>query len=221
MICRACNTKMKSQQTHCPNCGRPAAKGSLAAPTQKVQLSPSTVQDPKALELDEQVTPKRILRAHEQGPDRKAESQEAANREAGEARPAPANSLSPRRVREALAAKPDLLEKGLRLHRDERMLADGCLTTDVGDIDLLAVDDAGALVVVLIARSDKGGELVSEILQRIGWVRKHIAESEQEVRGLVLLQSSPEDLGYAAAAVANSVSFKTYRMSIVLEDIDI
>ena len=118
-------------------------------------------------------------------------------------------------------AEPDLLEKGLRLHRSERMQPDGRLTTDVGDIDLLAVDDAGALVVVLIADSDKGGELVSEILPRIGWVSKHISQPEQEVRGLVLLQSSPEDLGYAAAAVTGSVSFKTYRMSILLEDIDI
>ncbi len=199
MICRACNTKMKSQQTHCPNCGRPAAPGSLAAPTQKMQLSPSNAQDPTELELDEPVAPKKT----------------------GKASPAQTKGLSPERVRETFAAEPDLLEKGLRLHRDKRMQADGRLSTDVGDIDLLAVDNAGALVVVFIAASEKGGELVSEILPRMGWVSKHIAEPEQEVRGLVLLQSSPEDLGYAAAAVASSVSFKTYRMSIVLEDIEL
>ena len=50
---------------------------------------------------------------------------------------------------------------------------------------------------------------------------KHVGEPGQEVRGVVLLRSRPEDLGYAAAAVAGSVSFKTYRMSLVLEDFDI
>jgi len=199
MICRACNTKMKSQQTHCPNCGRPAATGSLATPTRKIPLAPSSAQDPTELELDEPVAPKKT----------------------GKASPSQAKGLSPKRVQETFAAEPALLEKGLRLHDDKRIQPGGRLSTDVGEIDLLAVDDAGALVVVLIADSEKGAELVSEILPRIGWVSKHIAKSKQEVRGLVLLQSRPEDLGYAAAAVASSVSFKTYRMSIVLEDIDI
>jgi len=123
------------------------------------------------------------------------------------------------RVLETLAAEPDLLEEGLRLHRDERMQPDGRYATDVGDIDLLAMDDAGALVVVMIA--DPDDDPVSEILPRIGWVRKHIGARGQEVRGVVLLPTRPKDLGYAAAALAGSVSFKTYRMSLLLEDLDI
>ena len=213
MFCRACNTKMKRLQTHCPNCGRPAAARRAAAPSAKLPLSPSTAHDPTEIELDEPVESERPGEFQKRGRDRRAAETEASHEQA--------SGLSPSRVRETLAAQPDLLEKGLRLHRDERMQTDGHYATDVGDIDLLAVDDAGALVVVLIADHDKGDDLVSEILTRIGWVRKHIGAPQQEVRGVVLMQSGPEDLGYAAAALAGSVSFKTYRLSLVLEDLDV
>ena len=211
MFCRACNTKIKTQQSHCPNCGRPVNVSRTAAPTKTMPLTRSTAQEPTELELDEQVAPAKQRKTLERD---RNEMNPGAGRER-------ASGLSTKRVRETLAAEPELLEAGMRLHRDERMLTDGTYTTDVGDIDLLAVDDAGALVVVLIPDDDKDSELVSEILSRIGWVTKHIGEPGQEVRGLVLLRSEPEDLGYAAAAVASSVSFKTYRMSLVLEDFDI
>ena len=211
MFCRACNTTMKSKQTHCPNCGRPASARHMAEPKTKLPLSPSTANDTGEHELDEPLARERPREFQERGADRRE-----ANRDAGRER---VSGLSISRVRETLAAEPDLLEEGLRLHRDERMQPDGRYATDVGDIDLMAVDDAGALVVVMIA--DKDDDPVSEILPRIGWVRKHVSKTGQEVRGVVLLQSKPEDLGYAAAALAGSVSFKTYRMSLLLEDLDI
>ena len=40
---------------------------------------------------------------------------------------------------------------------------------------------------------------VAEVLQRIGWVRKHVGEGERTVRGIVLCEGAPEDLGYAAS----------------------
>jgi hypothetical protein len=40
------------------------------------------------------------------------------------------------------------------------------------------------------------------------------------VRGLVLLPPMPEDLSYAAAAVAGTVSFRTYRMALSFEELE-
>ena len=41
------------------------------------------------------------------------------------------------------------------------------------------------------------------------------------VRGLILVDETPPDLGYAAAAVANTISIKTYRLTLAFEDVEI
>ncbi len=94
-------------------------------------------------------------------------------------------------------------------------------TTSVGKIDLLARDAAAGWVVVLITESDQCKELVGDLLQLMGWVRKHLSDEEQEVRGIVLVDSVPEDLGYAAAAVSDTVEFKLYRVGLTFEKVDI
>ena len=66
-----------------------------------------------------------------------------------------------------------------------------------------------------------GKELVGDLLQLMGWVRKHLGAKGQEVRGIVLLESLPEDLGYAAAAVANTVEFKRYQLALTFESVDV
>jgi hypothetical protein len=93
--------------------------------------------------------------------------------------------------------------------------------SEVGEIDLLARDDSGGLVVVMVAdETVKGGkELVSDALERIGWVRLQVAESGQEVRAVVLTGAVPDDLSYAAAAVSGTVAFKTYRVAVTFEDV--
>jgi len=123
-------------------------------------------------------------------------------------------------VREILAAQPDRLESGLVAHSDERGSPIGVgFATDVGEIDLLARDASGAFVVVMIGAGEASEDLVREMLLRIGWVRKHMVGNGERVRGTVLLDSKAGDLSYVAAAVADTVAFKTYRLSLVFEDL--
>ena len=129
-------------------------------------------------------------------------------------------------VRRIVAEQPDLVEAGLRVHTDAEDETVGVgFSTAVGDIDLLARDSAGGWVVVVIAEPGDGGvpgkELVGDLLQLMGWVRKHLGAKGQEVRGIVLLESLPEDLGYAAAAVANTVEFKRYQLALTFESVDV
>ena len=129
-------------------------------------------------------------------------------------------------VRRIVAERPDLVEAGLRVHTDAEDETVGVgFSTAVGDIDLLARDSAGGWVVVVIAEPGDGGvpgkELVGNLLQLMGWVRKHLGAKGQEVRGIVLLESLPEDLGYAAAAVANTVEFKRYQLALTFESVDV
>jgi hypothetical protein len=144
-------------------------------------------------------------------------------------RPAPTPSsaepnfeLSPDGIRDLLIARPELIEEGLRIHTDADGAASGArFETSVGKIDLLARDAAAGWVVVLIAESGQGKELVGDLLQLMGWVRKHLSAEGQEIRAVVLVDSVPEDLGYAAAAVSDSVEFKLYRVGLTLEKIDV
>jgi hypothetical protein len=131
-------------------------------------------------------------------------------------------------IRAQLYDRPDCLEDGLSIYTDAKAEPVGInFATEVGTIDLLARDDAGGLVVVLIAKepleneTKSGKDLVSEALERVGWVRKHIAESQQEIRAIVLLDQVPDDISYSAAAVAATVSFKTYRMEISFSDVEV
>jgi RecB family endonuclease NucS len=126
-------------------------------------------------------------------------------------------------LRKLLAKQPDLLEPGLRLVADKKgKPIDAGLATAVGEIDLLARDGSGGFVVVMIAgRGQPGEKFVAEILQRIGWVRKHLGKGKERVRGIVLVEQVPEDLGYASAAVAETVVIKTYRVGLAIEDVEI
>ena len=72
---------------------------------------------------------------------------------------------------------------------------------------------------ILVAEPNRGKELVGDLLQRIGWVRRHLGTSGEEVRGIVLLDSLPDELGYAAAAVADTVEFKIYRLELTFEPV--
>ena len=119
-----------------------------------------------------------------------------------------------------LAGRPELLEAGLRIHSDPQGKSVGVdFSTEVGEIDLLGRDAAGSYVIVMIAERGQAEECIAEVLQRIGWVRKHLATGAERVRGILLLDQPPQSLSYAAAAVADTIAFKTYRMSLSFEDL--
>jgi len=131
-------------------------------------------------------------------------------------------------IRALIHDRPDCLEAGLSIYTDADAEPVGLdFATDVGMIDLLGRDDAGGLVVVMVApdssHSDtvSGKDLVSQALELVGWVRKHIAEPKQEVRAIVLLEQVPDELSYTAAGVSSTVSFKTYRMEINFSDVEV
>ncbi len=131
-------------------------------------------------------------------------------------------------IRALIHDQPDRIEDGLSIFTDAKADPVGVdYECEVGLIDLLAVDDAGGLVAVMIPGRDASGllapakDLVSGALECVGWIRKRLAEPGQEVRAIVLLDSPPEDLSYAAAAVSQTVAFKMYRLELSFSQIEV
>lgn len=131
-------------------------------------------------------------------------------------------AIDAEQLRHLIGEQPDLLESGLRVLGEEgrRQVGIG-YGTEVGEIDLLARSESGDWVIVMVAGDDDGSTLVSDVLHRVGWVRKHLAEPGDRVRAILLLDRVDEALGYAAAAVSDTISFRTWRVSIQFEPVDV
>jgi hypothetical protein len=131
----------------------------------------------------------------------------------------PALTLDPLEVRALIAANPGWIERGLRVYEDGGRPLGAAFATPVGTIDLLARDDAGGLVVAMVAEGEPDKEMVLELLERIGYVRTQIADDGQEVRGLLLVERLPEPVRYAIAAVGDTVSVRTWRIALTFEEL--
>lgn len=233
MNCKVCNTRLGGGEKHCPNCGTTVvgtkASKRSAAKERVSRLTPdaSSAQD-LDLDLDidslddigEDLAPESSSSKSVATPKAKSKPKTGSAR-----RRTPAEPLArpdPDGVRALLAENPALLEDGMSVFRGAGGKSVGAnYSTDVGAIDLLATDAKGGLVVVMIADKGEAEELIPEVLQRIGWVGKHLAEGKRKVRAIVLVEEAPESLNYAAAAVSDTVTFKTYQVSLSFEDLEI
>jgi hypothetical protein len=245
MNCKVCNTRIGSSDRACPNCGSDAPsraayeRQSDPAPLPSADLSTARdeIDDDLGVELEvDDVTGeidegKPAPAAKPPKPARPAPSARRAPPapappKAAPREPAPAPAANPfvapdaRAMRALLADQPGMIEPGLRIYQgdDGKPLGVG-YSSEVGDIDLLATDGSGDLVVVMISEAAQGETLVAEVLQRVGWVRKHVGEGKKRVRGIVLCQEPPAGLSYAAAAVADTVAFKTFRVALTFQDV--
>ena len=219
MNCKVCNTRMSPGDRHCPNCGNDAGPGSTMPGNRKPGPLPSAKmsrasepEDDLELELNE---------VSGESPAPKAKPAPKKTRSA-EKKVAPASPfvLDATGLRGLLAEQPGALEKGLRVFREDGKAVGAGYSSPVGEIDLLATDSSGNIVVVTVMEKNQGDELLGDVLKRLGWARKHLAEGKR-VRGIVLCSDAPEDLSYTAAAVADTVSFKTYRLALDFDDIEI
>lgn len=230
MKCKACSTRMGPGETVCPNCGRstgPKLAPSQAPTLKKGKSSPSNTAGKSAAPNKSTAHRKAATQSKAQRQASAAEeidlelediAEDATNEATRLMQSANSGGIKSSELRAILAEQPELLGEDLSVLTGKKR---GVLfPTDVGEIDLLLVDEVGGLVVVSIPDPDSTGDPVSEVLQRIGWVRKHIAKGRDEVRGIVLLPPMPEDLTYAAAAVAGTVTFCTYQMSITFEELE-
>ena len=226
MYCETCQERLKSGARKCPNCGHATQKGrnlgSGSVRGTTTQTAYSLPLAPQLVEEEPKVAETKAKEAKKQPRPAVRKASPAKKSAPKPSRAEPKFELSPDGIRDLLIARPEWIEEGLCHHTDGDDDAAGArFETSVGRIDLLARDAASGWVVGLVAESGQGKELMGDLLQLMGWVRKHLSAEEQEVRGIVLVDSAPEDLGYAAAAVSDTVEFKLYRVGLTLEKIDV
>ena len=227
MHCKLCNTRISPGERTCPNCGADVRGMSGSHPAPAPRKTRPTVLPPAAAPGSPRETELALEdvagRSHSglttpgaSGSGRRALAPAAAPT------PNPA-AMGPASLRALLADQPELLEPGLRVYRDESGAAAGIqFSTGVGAIDLLATDARGNLVAVIVAEKGRSEEdLVAEVLQRVGWLRKHLCDPQKQVRAIVLVEDPPASLPYTVAAVAETLCFKTFRVALVFEDIEI
>jgi hypothetical protein len=236
MTCTACGTRIGKNGRRCPNCGRnnqSTSRAGNAPEASTAVLEPSPAQIPgKRHGLR---NPKKSAKAENRqeepakAPKPAAASDSSATKIPVEEIPLSEESASTPgqgEIRAWIHDQPDRLEDGLSIFTDENAEPVGIdYSTDIGEIDLLARDDAGGLVMILVPDPSadggplQGKDLVSDALERVGWVRKHVAEPTQDVRAIVIVDQIPEDFSYAAAAVASTLAFKTYRLEVSFADV--
>lgn len=221
MFCKLCGTPLGARELTCPNCGHMARPGGREGDRPKEKEKDAgrakggvRLQEGPELEMEEGAAPGAEGGVEEEGG-------EAMTPSKGLEAPTPLFALDPAGLRKLLAKQPELLESGLSVLSDDKGKPVGAgYASGVGGIDLLARDESGSFVVVQVADRGQGEELVAETLQRIGWVRKHLGKGKQKVRGIVLVEHSPENLSYTASAVAGTITFKTYRVEVTFEDVE-
>ncbi|MBI3894526.1 MAG: DUF1016 family protein [Acidobacteria bacterium] len=88
--------------------------------------------------------------------------------------------------------------------------------TDVGRIDILAQDKSTKdWVVIELKKGRDSDKVVGQVLRYMGWVKKHKAGSNENVRGIIITNESDDRIKYAML-VTQGISFYTYRVSFEL-----
>lgn len=106
----------------------------------------------------------------------------------------------------------------LQLYTDPQGADGQQFSTDIGVIDILAVEPkTGCYVVIELKKGRPSDQVVGQVLRYMGWVQKNLCAQGQQVKGLVICKEQDPRLSYALAMVTN-VRVKYYSVSFSLRD---
>lgn len=89
----------------------------------------------------------------------------------------------------------------LRLYQDESGREGVEYPTEVGPIDILAITETGEFVVFELKLGSGPDRALGQVLRYMGWVKVHLSQRDQSVRGVIVAGSIDEKLRYAASLV--------------------
>jgi hypothetical protein len=121
-------------------------------------------------------------------------------------------------LRDYLAKNLSKLEPGLRVYEEEGIIG---VEFPVGGrfIDILATDAKGGLVVIELKVSRGYDRVVGQLMRYVAWIKKNLAEADQNVRGVIVAREIGEDLSLACSLVPDVELFE-YELSLSLKRIE-
>jgi len=127
-----------------------------------------------------------------------------------------------RHLRDFIARNIETLPFGpgrLSLFRDDTGRDGVAYPTEVGIIDILAVDDSRNLFVFELKASRGSDAVVGQLARYMGWARQHLADGKN-VRGVVVAQHVDDRLRYAASVLPDVLLFE-YEISFTIRRADL
>lgn len=122
-----------------------------------------------------------------------------------------------RDLRNFLSKNLHVVEPNLRLYRDEDGITGVEFPVGGRSIDILAVDEKGAFVVIELKVSRGYDRAVGQLLRYIGWIDKNLADGK-DVRGIIIASSITEDLTLACSRIQGVKLFE-YKLAVTLQEV--
>ena len=113
----------------------------------------------------------------------------------------------------------DTIFKGrLRIFEDAEGNDGQQYATDIGPIDILAIEEGTkAFVVIELKKGRPSDRVVGQILRYMGWVKRNLCTNGQTVRGLVICREHHPKLTYALE-MTNNIDVRYYSVSFKLKE---
>jgi len=90
--------------------------------------------------------------------------------------------------------------------------------TDIGSIDILAIEEkSNAFVVIELKKGRPSDSVVGQILRYMGWVKRNLCDNGQVVKGLVVCRDHDPKLTYALE-MTNNIDVRYYSVSFKLKE---
>lgn len=101
------------------------------------------------------------------------------------------------------------------LQEDGEFIGQQYDTKEIGRIDLLCKNKkSNDYVVIELKRGREGDKVVGQTLRYIGWVKKNLAKSSQNVKGMIITYENDKKLSYALESIKDLIELKFYKISI-------
>lgn len=122
-------------------------------------------------------------------------------------------------LEEFIVSNFDAIFKGkLKIYEDTEGLDGQQYATDIGPIDILAVEKASnSFMVIELKKGRPSDQVVGQILRYMGWVKKNLCNNGQAVKGLVICRDPDPKLSYALT-MTNNIDVRYYNVSFALKD---
>lgn len=123
-----------------------------------------------------------------------------------------------KQLEDFLEVNLEVIERGLKLFKDENGNKGRQYPTDVGDIDLLAIKPNGDFLIIELKKGRSSDVVVGQISRYLGWIKENLANGKN-ISGIIVTHEFDQKLKYAVIANEKlKVLYYKIRLDLVSEE---